>query len=89
MSSLQWNQILTREDQISYNNAFSLLGIADLWEVGIQYEEHNTSQEGQDSDSNSIAAGAVIFVEHALSVLLCLWVNVAFCCNGCKHHNGE
>lgn len=80
---------LTWEEQISYNYEFSLLGIADPWEVGIQYEEDNTSQEGQDSDSDAVAAGTVVVVKHAFDVGFGRWINVAFCCDGCKDHNGE
>lgn len=86
--SEKWNLTLTWEDQISHNNEFSLLGIADLWEVGVQHEEDDTSQEGQDSDPNPIAAGAVVFIEYALGHSLGLWVCVAFCCDGCKDHDG-
>lgn len=89
MSILQWKQTLTWKGQISYNDKFSVLGTADLWEVSIQYDEDTTSQEGQDSDSNSIVAGTVVVIEHALGILFGLCVSVAFCCNGCKHHNGE
>lgn len=89
VSSLQWNLTLTWEDQVSYNNVFSVFGIADLWEVGVDYEEDNTSQEGQDSDSDPVAAGAVVFIEHALDLLLGWLVNVAFCRDGCKDHDGK
>lgn len=89
MSSLQWNLTLTWECQISDNNEFSLLGITDLWEVGVKYEEDNTSQEGEDSDPNRVAAGAVVAVEHALGFPFGCWVNVALCCDGCKDHDGE
>lgn len=75
--------------QISCNNIFSFFGVAYLWEVGIQYEEDNTSQEGQDSDSHSVAAGAVIFIEHAFGFSLRDGINVAFSRDGCKDHNGE
>lgn len=80
---------LTREDQISYNNAFSLFSIANLWKVGIQYDKCNTSQESQDSNPNSVTAGPVALIEHAIGLFLGFWVSVAFRCNGCKHHNGE
>ncbi len=89
MSSLQWNLTLTWEDQISYNNEFSLLGIADLWEVGVKHEEDDTSQKGEDSDPNRVAAGAVAVVEHALGLLLGCWVNVALCRDGREDNDGE
>lgn len=89
MSNLQWKQSLTWKGQITYNNKLSFLGIADLREVCIQYDEDTTSQKGQYSYSDSIVAGTVVFIEHALGILLGLFVNVPFCRNGCKHHNGE
>lgn len=89
MSRQQWNLTLTWEDQISYNYVFSLLGVADLWEEGVQYEEDNTSQEGQDTDSHPVAAGAVVFIKHAFDLLLGCRVNIALCCDGRKDHNGK
>lgn len=89
MSSQKWALTLTWENQISHNNKLSLLGIADPGEVGVQHDEEDTGQEGQDADSDSIAAGAVVLVENARGLFLGLWVNVAFSCDSCKHHNGE
>lgn len=86
-SCLLWNSTPTREDQISYNNVFSLFGIADLWEVAVQYEKDDTGQEGQDSDPHSVAAGTVIAIEHAVGFHLCWRVNIALCSDGCKDHN--
>lgn len=81
--------ILTWEDQISYNNVFSVFGIADVREVAVQYEKDDAGQEGQDSDPHSVAAGAVIVVEYAMGVLLGCSVIVAFCRDGCKDNNGK
>lgn len=89
MWSRKKSQTLTREDQISQNNGFPLLGITNLREVGVQDEEDHTSQEGQDTYSNSKVAGSIIGIEHALEILMGSYVHVAFRCNGCKHHDGE
>lgn len=79
----------TWEDQISYNNALSLFGIADLREVAVQYEKDDAGQEGQDPDPHSIAAGRVIVVEDAMGLRHLLSVIVAFIRDGCKDHNGK
>jgi len=87
-----WNptkQTLTWEHQISQDDVFSLIGIADFWKVGVQDEEHDTAQKGQNSNSHSVAAGLVVGVEHALDLILCDWVSVAFSCDGGKNHDGK
>lgn len=86
---LLWNLILTWEDQIPYDNVFSLVGIADLREVAVQYEKDDAGQEGQDTNPHAVAAGAVILVEHAMGVRLGFIVIVAFCRDGCKDHDGK
>lgn len=58
-------------------------------EVGVQDEEDYTGQEGQDTYSNSKVAGSSIGIEHALEFLVGSYIHVAFCCNGCKHHDRE
>lgn len=80
---------LTWEDKISHYYNLPLVCIAYLREVCIYYEHDDTSQESDDADSHSVAAGAVVFIKHALCFVGDFRVYVALCCNGCKHHNGE
>lgn len=59
---------LTREDQVASDNVLPLFGVADLREVGVQYDEDDAGEKGQNSDTHSEAACAVIPVEHAFGV---------------------
>lgn len=85
----QCNQALTWEDQIRHHDVFPLIGIADLWQVGVQHEEGNTSQEGHNTSSHAKAASAVIAVEDAHGVVIDFGVDVSLCSDGGKHHDGE
>lgn len=82
--------ILTWEGQVSSDDAFPVGGAADIWKVGVQYQEGNTSQEAQDPNRHAETTSMVVVIEHAMAALFhsgCICV--AFWRNGTKNHNGK
>lgn len=82
--------ILTWEGQVSSDDAFPVGGTADIWKVGVQYQEGNTSQEAQHPNRHAETTSMVVVIEHAVVVQFhsgCICV--ALWCNGTKNHNGK
>lgn len=79
----------TRENKITQDDVFSVFGIADLGEVGIQHNKRDAGQESQNSNTDRIVTSAVALIEHAFSVITSMMICVALIDDGSKYHNGE
>lgn len=79
----------TWEAQVCQDGVLPLRHIAGERNVDVQQEEGHARQEAEDADANSVLARRVVLVEDAFRLGTFGGVDVAFCRDAGKHHQGK